>query len=183
MSILEHVRGQLATVRRAMKQAESSIADIRTAIAALQSEREATRSAAVPPDEALAVLQEFTGLWARAGEAAGISLDHMIQAATTGRRPGIELYQTATVGSVLAVLAPLLRGPIAAGIEQALNEAYRDLTPGLPAADRQRRLAEIDGELLKLARLEEQAIEAAAEGGLAIDRRPDADPRAVLGVE
>jgi hypothetical protein len=43
-------------------------------------------------------------------------------------------------------------------------------------------LREIDRELARLEALEEEAIAAAAEGGLHIDRRGDANPASVLGL-
>lgn len=63
-----------------------------------------------------------------------------------------------------------------------LEAHYAGVEVGLPADARAVRLRAIDAELAKLEATEESAIAAAEDGGLAIDRRPDASVEAVLGI-
>lgn len=60
-------------------------------------------------------------------------------------------------------------------------EVLRKL-PVMSTAARDIRLAQLDGDILRLEHEEEWHIEAAAQCGFHFDRRENADPRAVLGV-
>lgn len=68
-----------------------------------------------------------------------------------------------------------------------LKAKVRSLIPRHPdamtVAQREKRLAQIAAEKLDLERREEAVIEALEQQGRAVERRPDADPRAILGVE
>ena len=166
-----------------MATAASGIEEIRREIATLRAEREAVRGAPVPLDEARAALNKMLTTWATVGQARGVHVDHLIAQAMAGTPPTTdELYRAASLGTVLALLAPLLRQQLHDGIETCLTERYAQVKAGLPAAARERRLAELDGEIATLERDEEESIQAAAEGGLAIDRRADASPAVVLGL-
>lgn len=55
--------------------------------------------------------------------------------------------------------------------------------PALDAEARKRRLGELRLALKRLERREEEIISAAGQGGIRLDRRDDADPAAVLGLE
>ena len=64
----------------------------------------------------------------------------------------------------------------------ALDASPRQFADGPPARERPAALAAIDAEILALEIDEERAICEAEAIGQQIDRRPDADPRAVLAV-
>ncbi|MGV2109792.1 hypothetical protein ACQZ46_00775 [Agrobacterium salinitolerans] len=69
-------------------------------------------------------------------------------------------------------------------IAERLTAIIGDDAPGtLSDADREKLLAKIDAKRLDLERQEEALIVAAAENAQRIERRPDADIRAILGVE
>jgi|GEM_PF-1718075 len=69
-------------------------------------------------------------------------------------------------------------------IEERLLELIPDELPGsLTDAQRDKRLSELRTELLRIERIEEALIEQAEAEGRTVLRRPDADFRAVLGIE
>jgi hypothetical protein len=111
-----------------------------------------------------------------------VSLDTIVAVAARGERPQL-LDQYAVSAPVLLRLMMLLLGDhVREKLIADLETHYRTVEVGLPAAERQKRLAEIDRELAKLEAAEEAAIAAAEQGGLQIDRRPDAAVEAVLGL-
>lgn len=61
-------------------------------------------------------------------------------------------------------------------------DALPESALALPAADRERRIAELNAQLDQLERTEESLIERAIADGQDVLRRPAADPCAVLGV-
>ena len=76
----------------------------------------------------------------------------------------------------------VLRPLVLEGFPRELEQHYSTLQPGLPAPERQARLREIDAQLSELEREEENLIRELAGAGVSIDRRPDADPRVLLGL-
>ncbi|UGY15569.1 hypothetical protein HAP48_0044845 [Bradyrhizobium septentrionale] len=70
-----------------------------------------------------------------------------------------------------------------ARLEQLFNEKYADDSSALDDADRARLISEAERDLLAAAYDEESFIRTSEEAGLAIQRRRDAPPAAVLGVE
>ena len=64
-----------------------------------------------------------------------------------------------------------------AGSPEELTAFYDGTEAGLPAAEREQRLAAIDAELLELQRLRRILDRELAGAGIAIDRRADVDPR------
>lgn len=85
------------------------------------------------------------------------------------------------VVDVLAVMTWLHRDAMIAKIEAEIDLAA-DEAAALDATRRAERVAETAAEILKLERREEALIRQARAAGLPIARRPDADPRAVLGL-
>lgn len=68
-------------------------------------------------------------------------------------------------------------------LTERLDAELAKQPPGLPQAERVKRLAAIDAELVQLERGEEQLIRESETAGLEIDRRSDADVRVVLGLD
>lgn len=81
-----------------------------------------------------------------------------------------------------ALLVWLNRDELKKRALEALRAAH-DPKNALSDEDRAARLAELDAELLAQERIEEAAVEACEAAGIRVYRRPNADPRAVLGVE
>ncbi|PPC98689.1 MAG: hypothetical protein CTY36_10655 [Methylocystis sp.] len=82
---------------------------------------------------------------------------------------------------VEATLAWLFKDQLIAAMERAIDEDCDDAS-ALTDEERARRIKQAKADILAAERLEEAAIERAAESGLIIPRRPDADPRAVFGL-
>jgi hypothetical protein len=68
-----------------------------------------------------------------------------------------------------------------AALEAEIDAVASD-QQAIPAQERADRLAQIAADRLACERREEAVIEAAAEAGTVLERRPDADPRAVLTI-
>ncbi|MND69687.1 hypothetical protein D3C80_611750 [compost metagenome] len=97
-----------------------------------------------------------------------------------GRDPFNLDYRLTRPGIGLAFLLFLFRDEIA----ERLTAIIGDDAPGtLTDADRGKLLVKTDAKRLDLERQEEALIVAAAEVGQRIERRPDADIRAILGIE
>jgi hypothetical protein len=183
MDLVGRIKTKVSAIQKAMATAVAGVEEIRQAIADLRNERQKIASAPVPAAEATVLFMQMLDRWEAGGRNRFIGIEPIVQAATSGQVPQIEIHQSATVGHVLGLLVPLLRPQLEAALTAAVEGHYQTVPPGLPAAERTLRLAEIDQELLRLECLEEEAIEAAATGGLHVDRRPDASPAAVLGVD
>ena len=182
MDVVSRIKAKVAGIQKAMATAVAGVEEIRQAIADLRAERQKIASAPVPASEATALLDQMLDRWEAGGRNRYIGVEPIIQAATSGQVPQIEIHQSATIGHVLGLLVPMLRPQLEAALTAAVEGHYQTVPPGLPSAERARRLAELDQELLRLEVIEEQAIEAAATGGLHVDRRPDAAVEAVLGI-
>ncbi len=182
MDLVNKVKARVAAIQKAMAGANSSIAEIRETIATLQREREAIRAAPVPISEAIPLIDNLLAYWSHAGRSDGI--EAIAAAVMVGQAPHIELHSPrATLADTLTLLAPLLHRQLREAMISDLEARYAESPPGLSSAERQRRLAELDSEIARLEALEEEAIQAAATGGLEVTRRADASPAALLGIE
>lgn len=76
----------------------------------------------------------------------------------------------------------LLAEAAIAGAGALIERRLKETPAGLPAAERAARVAELESKILRLEREEEAAIRDAEVAGVVIERRPDADPAAVLGL-
>jgi hypothetical protein len=68
-------------------------------------------------------------------------------------------------------------------IVELCTARLEEVAGGITAADRARRIAELERQLFQLEHGEEQLIEAALAAGLEVHRRPHASPYALLGIE
>lgn len=88
--------------------------------------------------------------------------------------------------NALAVAAWLHPEAVVERLREQIDEVHAaEVRRGMlvmTTAERDRRLAELDEDILRLERLEEFYVDVGAQYGLAVERRSDADPRAVLGV-
>jgi hypothetical protein len=182
MDVVARIKGKVSAIQRAMATAAAGVEEIRRAIADLRAERERVASAPVPISAASAALGQMLDRWEAAGQNRYIGIDPIIRAATAGDVPQIEIHQSATRTHSRAS-GPAVKAAVGSRAEIRGRGALPDVPPGLPADERQLRMAEIDQELLRLESLEEEAIQAAEAGGLQIPRRPDAAVEAVLGLD
>jgi hypothetical protein len=87
------------------------------------------------------------------------------------------LAPSAVMQSVLATVAWIAPDAVLRAIEREID-ALGERTDALSAAERIKRVGEIEAQLLELERREEALIMRAADDGLEVLRRVDADPRA-----
>lgn len=178
MAKLSNIRARLQSARTAADAAMGEIEAIRVRIGELRQERESVAVLPMSLDEARALL---AGYLDQSEQAFGDRyLQHFLSGLTRGK-PGTLTPDPLVLGPdhIAAAIVGLLRPAIEASLTQAL-EHYCERNPGLSAAERADRLAQIDGEIARLEREEESLIRAGETAGLIINRRPDASPAAVL---
>jgi len=83
---------------------------------------------------------------------------------------------------VPALISWLFKDQLLAKVEAEIDQCADDAN-ALTDSDRAKKLTATAQEILETERLEERLIELAADQGQDIARRPDADPRAILGVD
>jgi hypothetical protein len=94
-------------------------------------------------------------------------------------QPGGMVTQSVdTLGIVMALLKP----QVIAALDQQLTDAAAALGEGLTDEQRRAQLADVSAELLRLERQECALVRQAIADGVAAAYRPEADPRAVLGL-
>ncbi|GAB4371819.1 MAG: hypothetical protein Kow00114_32950 [Kiloniellaceae bacterium] len=169
---------------------DAALARLREAIAAKQTEIAATETAVRPLAEALAAGRRDFATLVERGER---GLDVRALFAADGGH--LEFPEIPAYGRGGGTIATAIFAPDAPALLAALfpEEMWRLVErriraaaggkDGIAAAERPRILARLRAELLRLERQEEAIIVQASASGLLIGRRPDADPRAVLGVE
>lgn len=182
MDLAKRIRDQLSAVQRAMSQARTGVESIRAMIADLQRERERVRSAPVPFDEAVAAIDEMLARWRITGQE-WVSTEAIIGVASRGERPQLVDPHAITAPVLLRLMLLLVGDQARETLIRQIEAFYRTADVGLPRDERVTRLRELDRELGKLEQADEAAIAAAEEGGLHIDRRANASPAALLGVE
>jgi hypothetical protein len=94
-------------------------------------------------------------------------------------------YRTPTmangmVGSIDSMFAALLGDTLRDALRAKVDAFYRQVPEGLSDADRAARAEELASTLFDAECAEEQLIVAAEESGLRLQRRGDADPRAMI---
>lgn len=81
------------------------------------------------------------------------------------------------VSAVLALVAP---GLLRTALENQVRAYYANRKPSLDSDARDAALADLDDKLFEIQVEEERLVEQALAAGLAVHRRPDADPRSIL---
>ena len=178
MSVLTAVQSKIAAARKALRAASGSVADVRHAIATLQSERRVIEAAPLPLAEALPVLDEAVGRVFAIHQY--MQPADLLDAAAHGRPIDLRALPDQ---HRLALLVTAMAQVVREQFREALARHYETLQPGLPTPERQQRLREIDSQLGELEREEENMIAELADAGVSIDRRPDSDPAILLGLE
>ena len=163
-----------ARQRAATADVAKGVEQIRIAIVVAQDE--AAGIAALPIDRARAIAAVDAGIASLADRFD----DRMLVAALTrphDGRPRLAL-ESMTVPFLAAIAPDMLR---AALVERV--DAFYEGRDDLPEAERARRIEQLEDRILELELAEESAIRAAERAGMAILRRADADPRAVLAAD
>lgn len=170
----------LAAAANAVKSAAAEIDGIRGEIAALKAHRVEVERAPIPEDEAIAGIDRLLDQWE--GNQSWYGPDEIIGAIARDRTPIMEMCGSTTLRAVTELLTPLLRPQLRAALAELLRQYYGANPPGLPAAERQQRLAGIDQQLLEMETQEVELVRFAANAGFAIEYRPDTAPAAILGL-
>jgi len=152
-----------------------TVTTIRAAIAALRADAASIENAEPNRAERVAGIEAHCRAAAAAGDQ---RIAHHIATDNPGEVFVLRCMPDGTVNA--AGLFAALTGPdkLAAELCRHIPEG----PGGLPAAERAERLAAIAAELFGAEVAEERLIEASEAAGVPIARRPDADPRAVLGM-
>lgn len=175
--------GVVKKIAAAIGGAGKAAADVRTAVESIRTdrlrlldERDRIDGMATPRDEALEALD--AGLDQLADRAVDvISISSLTRPA---RAPSFA--PSVPEGDLFGLLIAANREAVREIIVDRLDEFY-SAHPSMSAADKAARIAEIDAEIFERELVEEAAIRAAEQAGLAIERREDADPRAVLAAD
>lgn len=177
------MNGVVKKIAAAITGAGKAAGDVRKAVETMRTDRlqlldnrDAIEAMATPRDEAIAALDAgLDSLADRAVEAVSISsLTRPARAPT--------FVPNVADGDLLGLLIAANRDNIRDIIVDRLDEFYAQHA-AMSAADKAAAILKIDAELLDLELAEEGAIRAAEAAGLAIERREDADPRAVLAAD
>ncbi len=157
-----------------MSATQKQLDGIRAKIATLADQRDQVGDAPIPRQEAET---KFVHL------IAGVRDDWKHGSMPAGLADGSVIERTLAewLGRPAAMCA-LFGDTIRDSLLKAYDELTAGATPGLPAAERRTRRAALDAEIYALEREEESVIELLEAEGVDIQRRPDADPRAALGL-
>lgn len=163
-----------AAHRKAARAAVDAIEAARVAVYRLRDQRAHVEAAALPQADALAALD--AGLDAMAEQARrSLSVTSLTRPAG---RPSLTLPNAAS--DLLPLIVAVCRTEMRKIVAEKIAAAYRPGSPSLTREQRDQRLAEIDAQLLAAEMHEERLIRQAEAVGLTLDRRADADARAVL---
>jgi hypothetical protein len=164
----------------------------RRKIRELQSDLQKVRMAPLPADESKRRMRAYIENLAAAGRPDFSHIidhrGHVVQFPQTSHRatvyltdPQITGFAAAEVDHTIALLMYMLKDTAIAAYDRAIDEDA-DHANALSDVDRNKRETEVLSDLLAEERDEEHYVTLGIAAGVDILRRPDADPRAVLGV-
>lgn len=176
--------GSAAPTRTASESWPDVVTRLRAQLADLRAERHRVRHAPIPAEEAKRRIRSEVDAMAERGAVDvvpvlnGGKLGWPVETFTRG--DGVALTYNAPAST--ALIAWLQRDQLIARLEAEIDATADD---SQAFTDEQRRKADADlkAQILAFGREEEAAICAAAREGTTLTRRPDADPRAVLGLD
>jgi len=152
---------------------------LRRQIADLSRERAEIEAAPPPPEERRAALEAcIAAIGARWRPTVDPLSGHIGELAAPDLVAGIS-----TESALEGLLARLLGPALVDLLVEEIDRAPEGRAPGLPSAARPAKLAELEARIFALECEEERLIEEAEAAGITIERRADADPCAVLGLE
>jgi hypothetical protein len=182
---------KIFTGREAIHGARADLEALREIVEERRAELARIAAAPVPPAEAMAGFEA----WIDRTATAAVDRLRLGELLRDGGRTGLALPTRRIVGADGAISADL--GPavdvlfgllLATSRERVLalvSGQLADLAAGggpIASADRPARIAEAEAALLAAEIEEEAAVRALEDAGVAVARRPDADPRAVLAM-
>ena len=149
----------------------AAISNARTEIAVLRGQLVSVKAAPLPQADQSDLVDQYVASLMRAAKPDVRIVGDRLRVGWRG--------DTVSVEDTVALIALIVPEQLARAIERQLPER----PDAMPAAERVKRVAELERTLLELERKEEGLIAQAATGGLEILRRPDASVLAVLGCE
>jgi len=164
-------------IKEAIGGAREELDTVRQKISARKAERTSTTNAPMTKDESLGQLDQLIA-------AAAARYDRDIAPGYLTRPcSNLDLAFEVAERANSAVSKRAWENPGAEKerLTRVLHKFWEQNPPGLPSPERRQRIAALDAEILELERAEEAMIVAAAEHGIDLERRGDADPRAVIG--
>lgn len=161
----------LSRTRAASDSLRDGVEDLRSKIADLSARRDEIKAQAPLRDVAVARATEFINNQKSLSETRSPGISRFLDGPTAYRPP--EMLDRHDM--LFRYLAPALVEAMTAEIDRQY-----ETTAGISEEERERKLQEIDRELLDAELCEESIIRASEESGFTIFRRADADPRAVL---
>jgi hypothetical protein len=159
---------------------------VRTTIEAVSTEREAVRNSPPADEDVLAVIKREVEALAERGRprVSGILRGGIYWQQTRADIHVDGAFATASVVDALAATAWLDPDKMIAALHAEARRAVKESgrQPGPPALQRATIIATLDAQLLAAERLEAAIIDATEDAGFTVSRRPNTDPRALLGV-
>ncbi len=169
--LIDNLKGLMAKTRTASDEVRDSLESTRKRIAELRSER--GKIEAMRPTKEETVARYLA--WARS---TGVRKPAGVASFARGKfDPNSEWLPTP---DPVALLVEYAWSNVAAGVRVAVDELYADGRPFISEEDRTLRLDDLDRQILDSELVEEAIIREAERVGFKLDRRADADPRAVL---
>lgn len=165
------VKKLLAGSRKAAASVSDGLQELRMRRLRLLDERDEFTSRPVPQAEALAALDRDLDELVKIAKR-----ETNVRSLTRADNPSWTIPQN---GILIGLLIGANREAFRAQLADMIAPAYADAKP-IEAAEREASLRRLDEELLDLELAEEAAIRSAEAVGLHVQRRADADPRAVL---
>lgn len=153
---------------------QKRLAETRSSIAAAKDEMGSVRKAPPPKAELIAQADRYVADLVKRGAPA-------VRIGGSGLEVSFSGSFEITSGRIASIAAWLNPEALRRNLIDAIN-AHPNAKEGLSASARTARLDELADKLDSLERLEEAILEAAQAHGQTIARRPDADPKAILGV-
>ena len=164
----------------------NNLEKIRVDIAALKTRIATAESAGAPLEVASRLLQEQFDDLAGKYRHEVTRLAEAVMAARTGAdiqcRHAFGMLYGKSDEFIIGALVHHLGDAISADIQREITNRADSFPPPLADAERATQLADLRRELRALERNEERMIATEEQEGKVIDRRPDADPVAVLGI-
>ena len=172
MNMMGDIGKLLAGQKKATAAISDGLAELRMRRLRLLDERDELASRPVPKDEALAALDRDID------ELIAIAMrETNVRSLTRAEAPSWTIPQN---GVLMGLLIGASRATFRDQLAAMLEPAYSNEAKPIPAEEREAALRRIDEDLLDLELAEEAAIRSAEAVGLHVQRRADADPRAVL---
>jgi hypothetical protein len=176
---------KIFTGRDAIHGARADLEALREIVEERRAELARIAAAPVPPAEAMAGFEA----WIDRTATAAVDRLRLGELLRDGGRTGLALPTrriiSADLGPAVDVLFGLLLATSRERVLALVSGQLADLAAGgepIALADRPARIAEAEAALLAAEIEEEAAVRALEDAGVAVARRPDADPRAVLAI-